>query len=141
MVSGTNPIFGSTYGRDDQSEGRQPSRRSDRIPRRVCDHVRPGPRAEQAARTHDQHERHHQKQHDLGIAGIEHRCEAEDLARDQAAEHRARERADAADDHDDESLDQDGVADVGRDRRDRDIDDSGEPAAIAPMPNTIMKTR
>src|SRR6516164_9949355 len=46
-------------------------------------------RAEQAARTHQQHERHRREQHDVRVAGVDHRGEADDLARDQAADDRA----------------------------------------------------
>ena len=42
------------------------------------------------------------------------------------AEHRAGERPDAADDDDDEGLHQNRLADVGRDRHHRRIDDAGE---------------
>src|SRR3569833_4221183 len=72
--------------------------------------------AEQPVRTQHEHQRHGREQHDIGVTWIEHRADADDLAGDEAAEHRARERADAADDDHDEGLHQDRLADVGRDR-------------------------
>src|SRR5689334_25185304 len=63
--------------------------------------------AEKAVRPHHEHERHRRKQHHIGIAGVEHRGDADDFAGDQAAEDCAWERADATDHHHDESLDQD----------------------------------
>src|SRR6185295_6966589 len=83
-------------------------------------------RAEQAARAHQQHERHRREQHDVRVAGVDHRGQADDLAGDQAADDRAGERADAADDDDDERLYEDRLADVGRERDDRRVDDAGE---------------
>jgi hypothetical protein len=62
----------------------------------------------------------------LRIARVDHRRQTENLACDQAAEHRSGKRADAADHDDDERLHQNRFADIGRDRRDRDVDDSGE---------------
>ena len=44
----------------------------------------------------------------------------------EAAKHRARKRANSADDDNDEGLHEDGFADVGRNRDDRGIDDAGE---------------
>src|SRR5690242_11351233 len=40
-------------------------------------------RAEQAAWAHQQHERHRREQHDVRVAGIDHRREADDLAGDE----------------------------------------------------------
>src|SRR6188472_987064 len=59
-------------------------------------------RAEKAIRPEDQHERHRHEQHDIGVSGIEHRGDADDLAGYESAEDCAWEGADAANDHDDE---------------------------------------
>src|SRR3954465_118492 len=73
-----------------------------------------------------QHQHHRREQHDVGVTGIKHRGDTDDLARDEAAEHRARERTNAADDDDDESLHENCLAYVRRDRHHRCVDDAGE---------------
>src|SRR5271155_1413180 len=70
-------------------------------------------RAEESIGADHQHKRHRHEKHDVGIAGVEHRCDADDLAGDEAAEDRARKRADATDDDDDEGLNEDRFPDVG----------------------------
>src|SRR5690606_2622208 len=82
--------------------------------------------SEQPMRAKDEHERHGYEQHDVGITGIEHRGDGDDLARDEATDHRAGERADAANDNHHKGLHQYGLAHVGRDRDDGCIDDAGE---------------
>src|SRR6185312_6181131 len=82
--------------------------------------------AEQSIGTQHQHQRHGHEQHDVGIARVEHRGDADDLAGDQAAQYGAGKRADAADDDDHEGLHQDPLADVGGDRHHRRVDDAGE---------------
>src|SRR5690606_21384519 len=71
-------------------------------------------------------EGHHHEQHDVRIGGIDHRCQADDLAGYESAEHRAGEGSDAADDDHYEGLHQDRLPHVRRDRHDRRIDDAGE---------------
>src|SRR5271166_1128362 len=61
-------------------------------------------RAEEPIGADHQHKRHRHEEHDVGIAGVEHRRDADDLAGDETAKHRSRKRADAPDDHDDEGL-------------------------------------
>src|SRR4029079_6050659 len=51
-------------------------------------------RAEQSARAHQQHQRHGGEEHDVGVARVDHRRGADDLAGDQAADHRPGARAD-----------------------------------------------
>src|SRR5215471_3617043 len=71
-------------------------------------------RAEQAMRAKQQHERHRSEQHHVRVAWIDHRGEADDLARDEATEHCAGERTDSADHDDNEGLHQDRFAHVRR---------------------------
>src|SRR6185437_13069628 len=63
---------------------------------------------------------------DVGVAGIDHRGDADDFAGDQAAENGAGERSDAADHHHHEGFDQDIVADARRQRNHRRVDDAGK---------------
>src|SRR5574340_405363 len=49
--------------------------------------------AEQPARPQHEHERHRDEQHHVRVRGIEHRRDADDLASDDAAKHRPRERS------------------------------------------------
>src|SRR5262245_61358662 len=48
--------------------------------------------SEQAAWPYHQHERHRREQHDVGVAGIDHRRDADDLAGNEPAKHGARKR-------------------------------------------------
>src|SRR5271154_4709323 len=83
-------------------------------------------RAKEPVGAEHQHERHRDEQHDVGVAGIEHRRDANDLAGDEAAKNRAWERTNAADDDDDKSLNKDRFADIGRNRDDGSVYDTGE---------------
>src|SRR5580700_2993068 len=82
--------------------------------------------AEQAVGLQDQHQRHGNEKHDIGVAWVEHRGNADDLAGDQSAENCSGEGADSADDDDDEGLHQDSFANFGSDRHHRSIDDAGK---------------
>ena len=128
-VLGAKPSSGSTKGAAIRPSAVRPSTRNGRrstwlglgrsAQSRLRRPIRPRGRS-------TQHEGHRREQHDVGIAGIDHRGDAEDLAGDQAAQDGARERADAADHDHDEGLDQDHLAHVGRQRHDRRVDDAGE---------------
>src|SRR6185312_7864615 len=139
-VPGAKPIYGSTNGTTIRPSAVNASisgiRRNIKPPR-SC----PASRAEQPLRPQDQHERHDRKQHHLGIAWVDHGRQAENLPGDQSTQDRTRKRTDATDDDYDERLDQNCITHVGRQRYNGGIDDTGNPAAIAPMPNTSMNTR
>src|ERR1043165_6693730 len=54
--------------------------------------------AEQSLRSQQQHHGHRREEHDVGIAGVDHRRDADELPGDQSSDPRTRERTDAADD-------------------------------------------
>src|SRR5579862_3292749 len=82
--------------------------------------------AEQAVGSQDQYQCHGNKKHDVGVAWVEHRGNADDLAGDQATQDCSWKGADTADDDDHEGLDEDSLAHVGSDRHHRGIDDAGK---------------
>src|SRR5215831_321648 len=83
-------------------------------------------RTEEAARPEQQHERHRCEQHDIGVAWIDHRRDADDLSRNQAAKNGTRKRSDATDDDDDKRLYEDRLAHIGRQRHDGRIHNARE---------------
>src|ERR1700722_13377510 len=71
--------------------------------------------AEESIGADHQHQRHRHEQHDICIAGIEHRRDADDLAGYEASKPRPRKRADAANNNDDKGLNEDRFTNVRRD--------------------------
>src|SRR5215471_770125 len=108
-VFGAKPRYGKVNGAAMSAITVSVSTRKRRLPAISCGSSFAGASfppfgSEQAVRPDHQDERHGGEQHDVGVAGIDHGREAHDLAGDQAAQHRARKRADAADHDDDEGL-------------------------------------
>src|SRR5262245_28524589 len=126
IVVGVNPKYGRMNGATISPAAVRTSMRKGRCLSIRCLHSFAAGRAEQPVGTQHEHQRHGHEKHDVGVAWVEHRGEADDLACDKTAEQRARERAHAADDDHDERLYQDRFADVGRDRNYRRVDDAGE---------------
>src|SRR3954451_1358593 len=125
IVAGEKPRYGRMNGAAISPAAVSASTRE----RRCFDIGRPGllapGGAEQPVGAEHQHQRHHDEEHDIGISGVEHRGDTDDLARDKAAEHRAWERTDATDDDDNEGLHETCQAAVRRDRSKRRVDVSG----------------
>src|SRR3954471_9063240 len=89
IVVGVKPRYGSTKGAAIRPAAVRISTKKGR-----CLSIRPlasfaAGRAEQPVWTQHEDQRHGDEQHDIGIAGVEHRGDADDLAGNQAAKHRA----------------------------------------------------
>src|SRR5690242_17202831 len=107
-VLGAEPRYGSTKGTAMRPIAVSVSIRKRRWPSISARSLSfPASHAEQAVRPHHQHQRHRREQHHVRVAGVDHRCEADDLARDEATEYRAGERSNPADDDDNEGLHED----------------------------------
>src|SRR5262245_326745 len=126
IVVGENPRYGSTNGAATSATAVSATMLEKRClnMRRLCSFAGRG--AEQTVRPQHQYQRHGHEQHDVGIARVEHRCDADDLASDQATENGTGKGADPADHDDDECLHQDRLADIGRDRDNRSVDDASK---------------
>src|SRR5579885_3644522 len=96
--------------------------------------------AKQPVRAQHQNQRHGDEQHDVRIARVEHRRNADDLPGDQAAKHRPRKGADAADDDHHKVCTRMASPTSGAIETTGALTMPAKPAAMAPIPNTSMKT-
>src|SRR3954464_16036260 len=87
MVVGVKPRCGSTKGAAMSATAVATSTRTGRF--LTIGRLLASGRAEQAIGPQHQHQGHRDEQHHVGVTGVDHRGEADDLARDQAAELRA----------------------------------------------------
>src|SRR5215469_18231361 len=86
IVVGVNPRYGSTNGAAINAAAVRISTRKGRCLSIRWPYSFAAGGAEQTVRSQHQHERHRHKQHDVGVARVEHRGDADDLAGDQAAD-------------------------------------------------------
>src|SRR5262245_21692694 len=115
IVVGENPRYGSTNGAAISPTAVSATMLEKRCLniRRLCSFAGRG--AEQTVRPQHQYQRHGDEQHDVGVARVEHRCDAYDLAGDQATEDGAGKGTNSADHDDNERLHKNRFADIGRD--------------------------